>query len=174
MSVRMIRILIVVSPCLALLCGCASAPKISGPWLAQSNSNQPSASVARQMGKPLDDLQLGDKYYRAKSYALAAQSYHSATQEHPQDAKAWIGLATSYDQLHEFKLADQAYQQAIGIAGETVEILNDQGYSYILRGDYDRAQKVLDEAEVKDPANPYVQTNLHLLDRRYFAGKAQP
>ena len=172
MTIRMIRVLVAVAACLPGLCGCASGTKIGGPWLAQNTSNQ-APGAAKQAGKPLNDLQLGDRYYRAKNYALAAQSYRSATQEHPDDAKAWIGLAMSYDQLHQFNLADQAYRQAIRIAGETVEILNDQGYSYILRGDYERAQRILEEAEVKDPANPYVQTNMRLLDKSYFAGKAE-
>ena len=169
MGIRMIQVLVAVTACLPALCGCASGTKISGPWLSQNKSNQ----APKQAGKPLDDVQLGDKYYHAKNYTLAAQSYSSATEARPDDAKAWLGLATSYDQLHQFNLADQAYRQAIRIAGETVEILNDQGYSYILRGDYERAQRILEEAEVKDPANPYVQTNMRLLDKSYFAGKAE-
>ena len=66
--------------------------------------------------------------------------------------------------MHRFDLADRAYAQAIRIIGPTVEILNDQGFSYMLRGDYARAHKKLDEAQVKDPANPYVQANLQLLE----------
>jgi Flp pilus assembly protein TadD len=169
MSIRMIQVLVAVAACLPALCGCASGTKISGPWLSQNKSSQ----APKQAGKPLDDVQLGDKYYRAKNYMLAAQSYTSAAQAHPDNAKAWLGLATAYDQMHQFKLADEAYQHAIGITGETVEILNDEGYSYILRGDYQRARHLLEEAEVKDPANPYVQTNMHLLDKNYFGGKVK-
>ena len=34
----------------------------------------------------------------------------------------------------------------------------------MLRGDYARAHKLLDQAKAKDPGNPYVQANLQLLD----------
>ena len=52
------------------------------------------------------------------------------------------------------------------------EILNDQGFSYMLRGDYTRAHKKLEEARAKDPANPYVQANLQLLEESYHYGRA--
>ena len=45
-----------------------------------------------------------------------------------------------------------------------MEILNDEGFSYMLRGDYARAHKMLEQAQAKDPANPYVQANLQLLE----------
>ena len=126
MSIRTIRVLVAGAACLPMLCGCASGTKIGGLWTPQNKASLP-AGNARQAGRPLDDLQLGDRYYRAKNYALAAQSYRSATQAQPGNAKAWIGLATSYDQLHQFSLADQAYQQAIGIGGQTVEIIQRPG-----------------------------------------------
>ena len=42
----------------------------------------------------------------------------------------------------------------------------------MLRGDYTRAHKKLEEARAKDPANPYVQANLQLLEESYRNGKA--
>ena len=63
-------------------------------------------------------------------------------------------------------LADRAYSQAVGILGPTVEILNNQGYSYMLRCDYRRAHATLAAARHKDPNNKYVQNNLRLLDDR--------
>jgi Flp pilus assembly protein TadD len=57
--------------------------------------------------------------------------------------KGGFGLAASYDRLRRFDLADRAYQEAIRIVGRTPEVLNDQGFSYILRGDYGRAQRTL-------------------------------
>jgi Tfp pilus assembly protein PilF len=136
-------------------------------------ADKPGAAQAKSAHvDPPDDLQLGKKYFAGKNYDLAAQSFRAATEKHPGDAKAWMGLATSYDRLHRFELADEAYRKAIGIAGESAEILNDQGYSYMLRGDYSRAKVKLEAAEAKDPANPYVQDNMRVLAERYFAGKA--
>ena len=93
-------------------------------------------------------------------------------ERHPRDAEAWVGLAASYDRLHRFDLADRAYAEAIRILGPTAEILNDEGFSYMLRGDYARAQKKLQEAQAQDPSNPYVQANLRLLEDSYRDGKA--
>ena len=137
------------------------------------SADKPGAAPAKAARNvPPDDLQLGQKYFAAKDYDLAAQSYRAATEKHPADAAAWIGLAKSCDRLHRFELADEAYRKAVAIVGETAEILNDQGHSYMLRGDYTRAKAKLEAAEAKDPANPYVQANIRALAERYFAGKA--
>lgn len=121
---------------------------------------------------PNDDLQLGKRYFRSNNFGAAEKSFRTAVQKHPNDAEAWVGLAACYDRLHRFDLADRAYAQAIHLIGPTVEILNDQGFSYMLRGDYARAHKKLQEAQAKDPANPYVQANLQLLEEAYRNGKA--
>jgi Flp pilus assembly protein TadD len=155
------------------LCACSTAGKIGGDTSAAAETTgsvtPPAKSAAH--AEPLDDLQLGKKYFASHNYDLAVQSFRSAVEKHPGEAAGWIGLATSYDRLHRFELADEAYRKAIGIAGETAEILNDQGYSLMLRGDYARAQMKFEAAEAKDPANPYVQDNMRLLSERYFAGK---
>jgi tetratricopeptide (TPR) repeat protein len=121
---------------------------------------------------PHDDLQLAKKYFRSNSYGLAERAFRTAVEQHPRDAEAWLGLAASYDRLHRFDLADRAYQEAIRIVGPTVVILNNQGFSYMLRGDYARAHKKLEEAAAKDPANPYVAANLRLLQESYREGKS--
>jgi len=121
---------------------------------------------------PHDDLQIAKKYFRSNNYGLAEKAFRSAVERHPRDAEAWVGLAASYDRLRRFDLADRAYEQAIRIVGPKVEILNNQGFSYMLRGDYARAHKKLEEAAAKDPANPYVAANLRLLQESYREGKA--
>jgi tetratricopeptide (TPR) repeat protein len=121
---------------------------------------------------PNDDLQLGKRYFRSNNFGLAEKSFRTAVEKHPNDAGAWVGLAASYDRLHRFDLADRAYAAAIRLVGPTAEILNDQGFSYMLRGDYARAKKKLEAARAKDPANPYVQANLQLLEESYHNGRA--
>ncbi len=91
---------------------------------------------------------------------------------HPRDLEAWIGLAASYDRLRRYDLADRAYDQAMKIAGPSAEILNNKGYSYMLRGDYARARETLLEALSQDPSNPYIKNNLELLEVSYRKGKA--
>ncbi len=121
---------------------------------------------------PNDDVSLGKKYFRSNNFALAENSFRSAVEKHPNDAEAWIGLAASYDRLRRFDLADRAYAQVLRLIGPTVEVLNDEGFSYMLRGDYQRADKLLQQAQAKDPGNPYVQANLKLLNDAYRSRKA--
>jgi Flp pilus assembly protein TadD len=126
----------------------------------------------RQLGSdPNDELSLGKKHYRANDFGLAEKHFRRAVESHPRDAEAWLGLAASYDRLRRFDLADRAYGQATGILGPTVEILNNQGYSYMLRGDYKRARAALAAAQRKDPTNKYVLNNIHLLEESYRKGK---
>ena len=123
-------------------------------------------------GDPNDALNLGKKQYRANNFGLAEKYFRHAAELHPRDAEAWLGLAASYDRLRRFDLADRAYAQAIGIVGPKAEILNNQGYSYMLRGDYKHAREKLTLAQRKEPGNKYVQNNLRLLEESYRKGKA--
>lgn len=133
----------------------------------------PPASEKGLLGSdPYDELSLGKKHYRANDFGLAEKHFRKAVKSHPRDAEAWLGLAASYDRLRRFDLADRAYSQAVGILGPTVEILNNQGYSYMLRGDYKRARATLAVAQRKDPTNKYVQNNIRLLEESYRKGKA--
>jgi hypothetical protein len=145
------------------LAGC-SAGKFSNPFEAKTDGADAFAaapatdsSAAEQLAPPQgapaaaerglygsdpnDALNLGKKQYRANNFGLAEKYFRHAVELHPRDAEAWLGLAASYDRLRRFDLADRAYGQAVSIVGPTAEILNNQGYSYMLRGDYKRARK---------------------------------
>jgi TolA-binding protein len=138
-------------------------------------SGEPVAPLAKPglLGDdPHDDLQLGKKYFRANNFALAERAFRNAVQKHPRDAEAWVGLAASYDRLRRFDLADRAYGEAVRLVGPTVEVLNDQGFSYMLRGDYARARQKLEQARSRDPRNPYVLANLQLLEQSIRERKA--
>lgn len=113
---------------------------------------------------PADDIKLGKKHYREQNFGIAERHFRRAVEAAPQNAEAWMGLAASYDKLRRFDLADRAYSQAIAIRGATPELLNNQGYSYILRGDYKNARVKLAAAKAKDPNNRYIQNNIDLLD----------
>ncbi len=121
---------------------------------------------------PYDDLNRGKLQYRAQNFALAEKFFRRAVESHPRDAESWLCLAASYDRLRRFDLADRAYGQAIAIVGPTAEILNNQGYSYMLRGDYTRAREKLIEAQRRDPGNRFVANNLKLLADSARTGKA--
>jgi Flp pilus assembly protein TadD len=120
---------------------------------------------------PYDDLNTGKKLYRSSNFGLAERHFRRAAEARPQDAEAWIGLAACYDQLRRFELADRAYNQVIAIVGPTPEVLNNMGYSYMLRSDYVRARTTLMQARAKDPSNPYIQSNLEMLEKAMRKGK---
>jgi Flp pilus assembly protein TadD len=145
----------------------------SAPVEESTGSVKSSKTTPGLLGSdPYDELNLGKKHYRANNFGLAEKHFRLAVEKHPRDAEAWLGLAASYDRLRRFDLADRAYAQAIGILGPTVEILNNQGYSYMLRGDYKRARETLAAARRKDPNNKYVQNNIRLLEESYRKGKS--
>src|SRR5271169_735858 len=157
----------------------AAGGDVTGTVVVQPAEPGPSGEPVAPLSKPgllgddpNDDLQRGKTYFRSNNFGLAEKSFRTAVEKHPRDAEAWVGLAASYDRLLRFDLADRAYQQAIRIVGRMPEILNDQGFSYLLRGDYSRARKTLQEASRKDPGNPYIQTNLRLLEESGHEGKA--
>ncbi len=167
----------------------ASDPASNAPADAASGTAAPAenayASVPPPLGVPIeseekgllgsdpnDDLSRGKRQYRLGNYGLAEGAFRHAVELHPRDAEAWMGLAASYDELRRFDLADRAYGQAIRIAGPTPAILNNQGYSYMLRGDYKRARATLLKARAKDPKNKFVANNLRLLSQSARLGKA--
>ncbi|HEX5210816.1 MAG TPA: tetratricopeptide repeat protein [Pseudolabrys sp.] len=139
---------------------------------AQASLGAPAGEGGLLGSDPYDDLSLGKKQYRAGNFGDAEKKFRHATEMHPRDAEAWLGLAASYDRLRRFDLADRAYAQAVGILGPTAEILNNQGYSYMLRGDYKRAREKLAEAQRKEPDNKFVLNNIQLLEDSYRTGKA--
>jgi tetratricopeptide (TPR) repeat protein len=194
MCIRVARVLILVLAGLTCVAGCSTSPKLgdtaatadgaansdtTGTIVTQPAEPGPSGEPVAPLSTPglqgddrHDDVQLGKKYFRSNNFGLAQKSFQSAVEKRPRDAEAWVGLAASYDRLHRFDLADRAYGEAIRIVGPTVEILNDEGFSYMLRGDYARAHKILERARSLDPANPYVAANMQLLEDSAHQGKA--
>ena len=107
---------------------------------------------------------MGKEEFGRGNYGLAERYFRDAVEKAPKNATAWIGLAASYDRLRRFDLADQAYAQAVGLIGETARILNNQGYSYMLRGDLTQARRKLQRAYELEPTNRTIIDNLELLN----------
>jgi Flp pilus assembly protein TadD len=182
-----------VAACLLALAGCASSPEFklsslmpgadeapppppAGSEITGSTpaSAEPNFAVKDALlgGDPGDDLSLGKRHSREQNYGLAEKHFRRAVEKLPRDGEAWLGLAASYDRLRRYDFADRAYDQAIKISGPTAELLNNWGYSFMLRGDYRRARETLMRAQALDPSNPYIKNNLDLLEASYRKGKA--
>lgn len=123
---------------------------------------------------PSDEpLRLGLEHFNRGHFGIAEQYFRDAVEKAPKDASAWIGLAASYDRLGRFDLADRAYQSAIRLVGETTAILNNRGYSYMLRGDLVAARRDFLKAYEREPTNPTVLNNMKLLNDSYrFIGRS--
>jgi Flp pilus assembly protein TadD len=111
-------------------------------------------------------FQLGLEHFDRGDYGLAERHLRDAVEKSPKDAAAWIGLAASYDQIGRFDLADRAYRTATTLSGETAQILNNQGYSYMLRGNYAAARAKFRRAYRLDPTNPTIVNNIEILNSR--------
>src|SRR3954469_20015329 len=103
---------------------------------------------------PSDEpVRVGLEQFNRGNYGLSQRYFKDAVEKAPRDVTAWVGLAASYDRLRRFDLSDQAYAAAIRLGGETVQVLNNQGYSYMLRGDLTKARRKFLRAYSLDPAN---------------------
>jgi tetratricopeptide (TPR) repeat protein len=190
MGVRVARVLAVAALCAPWLAGCeswnkpvwwnqppepaAAAPAPEAPPPEITGTVDPPVSPAPGVtpaihGDIESDLNLGKRYFREGDFGLAEKHFRRAVEKGIPDARkaaeAWMGLAACYDRLRRFELADRAYARALEIVGPAPEILNNQGYSYLMRGDYARARVKLNAAIAKDPTNPHILANLELLDR---------
>ena len=76
-----------------------------------------------------------------------------------------MGLAASYDQLRRFDFADRAYDQLLKVAGRKPEIVNNMGYSQLLRGNNKKARELLNEARKHMSDTTVVDANLALLNK---------
>jgi Flp pilus assembly protein TadD len=130
----------------------------------QVASNWTALTADADESLPQSPIRRAFEAYRRGDFGLAERNFRAAIEHNPREAKAWIGLAASYDQLRRFDLADRAYGRAIKLTGETAQILNNQGYSLLLRGDLKAAQGKFAKANQLHPGDATVANNLKLIE----------
>lgn len=114
---------------------------------------------------PSDEpVKLGIQRFYEGNFGLSQQYFQNAVEKTPKDVTAWMGLAASYDRLGRFDLADRSYAAAARLAGNTPTLLNNEGYSYMLRGDLKKARAKFYAALRRDPGNATATNNLALLN----------
>ena len=142
-----------------MLSGCGAINNTSAPTTL--TVQEPASEKYFPSDEP---YRLGAEYFNRADYGLAERYFRDAVEKAPEDGGAWAALASSYDQLRRFDLADRAYQRAIALCGETPQILNNQGYSQMLRGNLKSARRKFLQAAELDPGNPTILNNIRLLD----------
>jgi Flp pilus assembly protein TadD len=113
---------------------------------------------------PTETYRLGLQHFKRGEYGLAERYFRATVEKNPTNVEAWIGLAGAYDHIRRFELADRAYATAIRLSGETVQILNNQGQSYMLRADFRNARAKFRRALRLAPGNAVVINNIRILN----------
>ncbi len=144
-------------PLILLLCGCQ--PSSENRLLQESGLKAEDPKFY-----PSDDyVRMAKVHYRNADFGLAEVNFRKAIEVTPRDTEAWLGLAASYDQLRRFDLADRAYSHVASLGSKNPIVLNNVGYSQLLRGNIPEARRLLLKASELDPENPYIANNLTLL-----------
>jgi Flp pilus assembly protein TadD len=153
-----------------LLSGCSGFIGDVGPFTTLTVQEP-----ASEKNFPSDEpYKLGAEFFNRGQYGVAERYFREAVEKAPGDALAWVALASAYDRLSRFDLSDRAYAKAIEISGETVQILNNEGYSQLLRGNLKAARAKFEKAAAIEPENVIVLNNIRLLEggRVHLAQKA--
>ncbi len=116
--------------------------------------------------KPLAEAKL---QFSEGHFGLAVDAYAKTVENDPKNPEAWLGLAASYDQVGRFDEADKAYAKLQELIGPTPSVLNNIGYSHLLRGNLEKSREMFVAALRADPGNPYVLNNIDKLNEKLAA-----
>ncbi|MGI9423919.1 MAG: tetratricopeptide repeat protein [Hyphomicrobiaceae bacterium] len=119
-------------------------------------------------------LKLAQQDFQRGSFGLSEKNFRKAVEIDPKDEEAWLGLAATYDHLTRYDLADRSYARAKSLMGESPALLNNMGYSKMLRGDLRAAKTLLAKAWRLDPSNPRIASNIEELNTRLEQAGGEP
>ena len=147
-----------------IVAGCSSSSDLLGPRLASA----PGAA-----GADFDSaMARGKAHFGDGQYALSLGAFEQALRDQPDSVRALNALAATYDQLRRFDLADQYYLRAFRQAPESGDVLNNIGYSHLMRGDLLGAERYLARAAPLSPKSTVVEANLQLVRSHLQAASA--
>ena len=146
---------------IAMVAGCALPSVDEGPTLSRSERTS-------------EDLQFAQKHFARGEFGLAEKRFRSAVESDPGSPDAWLGLAASYDHLARYDLADRSYARARAMLGDSAVLLNNMGYSRMMRGDLDKAKRLFRRAHRKDPDDDRITRNIDELNARLVKAGRRP
>ena len=94
----------------------------------------------------------------------AIRSFREVLKVDPECADAFHGMAIVSDLTQDWELSDFSYKRALAIRPNDVDLLNDQGYSYLLQNRYQEASQYLSRALQLSPGHEKAHINLAILD----------
>ncbi len=141
----------------------AAALLVSGCQTSAVDTMETTALQSKVADISASDLKRGKAQFRDANYGLAEQHFRQAVQLRADNAEAWMGLAASYDQLGRFDFADRAYEQLLKLTGREPRVVNNLGYSHLLRGNKKKARKLFNEAQRQAPDDQVISANIELL-----------
>jgi Flp pilus assembly protein TadD len=94
--------------------------------------------------------------------ATAAPLIDRATKTAKPSWRAWNARGVLADLQQNWRAADAAYDEAINLAPDEADVVNNQGWSRLLRGDWKRAVGLFERAVELDPRSTRMANNLEL------------
>lgn len=138
------------APLAGALLGCVPMPELR-PVLVQGETAAPDQVE--------DDYAAGKRHLAVNELGLAIGRFRAAVARDPSDVAALNALAACYDRLGRFDLADRYYHQALALAPDDAQSLNNSGLSQLLRGRAHQAVALLDRARLAAPEDATVRAN---------------
>jgi tetratricopeptide (TPR) repeat protein len=135
-----------------LLGGCAVGAGGSRPVLGMDGQHLDAS----------DPVERGRGEILTGQYGLAIDGLTEVVTRDPGNARALTLLAVAYGQLKRFDFADRYHARALEIDPNSAVVLNNWGYSYLVRGDGRRAAGLLERAVATSDGRPIVAANLAL------------
>ncbi|HEX5237994.1 MAG TPA: hypothetical protein VFW39_05980 [Sphingomicrobium sp.] len=114
-------------------------------------------------GDPAICEQAGIAAIKVRDLAEASTMIDCATKSRSASARAWDARGVLADLNKDWKTADESYARANSIAPTDAGIVNNQGWSMLLRGDWASAESYFRHAAELDPQSTRIRNNLELV-----------
>ncbi|HEX6660864.1 MAG TPA: tetratricopeptide repeat protein [Sphingomicrobium sp.] len=99
---------------------------------------------------------------RLGNVALAIGYIEQATKSPNASWQAWNARGVVADLQRDWPGADVAYARASALAPDEAEVINNLGWSQLLRGDWTKAAGLFEKASARDPKSSRIANNLEL------------
>lgn len=123
-------------------------------------------------GQGEDPYAAGKRHLAAGKLGLAVEQFRAAVAKDRGAVAALNALASCYDRLGRFDLADRYYDQALALAPTDVQTLNNIGVSNLMRGRPARAATMLELARKAAPDDAQIAANLERATQAVAQAKA--